>query len=475
MKTIITFITLCFVSFNLFSQTSVNGEQSGTWTISGSPYYVTDSIVVPAGQTLTVEAGVTVNFQGNYKFHVAGKLIAIGTETDSIFFTTNNQSTGWGGIRFDETSEISELSYCKIEYGKTISNNFPDQHGGGIMLNNSDILLNNCVFENNEATGDDNGMGGAIYALNSTSQTQIIDCTFKNNHSYGEGGAIKLSGDNGANIENCKFINNSVFYGGGGICLYGCYNTHIYKCLFAGNYTTYSAGGAAFLEGYSQGVMFVNCTMINNQAQNGDGGGVEIAFSDASFTNSIIYNNNGAYSDNIYLDYGYAEINYCNTSVPDDATGTNNINVDAQFVNPATGDFHLSENSPCIDAGIDSLTITDAYNQQITVIDLNPDEYYNTAPDMGCYEYGMTENIKTLNNSVSIYPNPADGILNIQTEKKLLSVEISDISGKTVLKNKFLNSNNNIVDISGLKNGIYFLNLLFADNSVLNKKVIVSK
>jgi len=193
MNKFFTFLLLIVISSSISAQTNVSGNQSGTWIYDNSPYLVTDSIIVPVGQILTIEAGVTIKFSGNYRFHVKGKLIASGTETDSIFFTTENHSSGWGGIRIDASSEISSLSYCRIEYGKTISNIFPDQHGGGVMLDNSDIIIDNCVFENNEATGDDNGMGGAIYGLNTGFGTQITDCIFKNNYSYGEGGAIKFT------------------------------------------------------------------------------------------------------------------------------------------------------------------------------------------------------------------------------------------------------------------------------------------
>ena len=238
----------------------------------------------------------------------------------------------------------------------------------------------------------------------------------------------------------------------------------------------YSNGGAVFLEGYCSGVRFVNCTMIDNEAVTGDGGGVEIAFSDASFTNCIIYNNNGGYSDNIYLDYGNAEVNYCNTPFPDGAAGTDNIDEDAQFVNPASGNFYLSETSPCIDTGIDSLTITDANNNEITVIDLDPDEYYNTAPDMGYFEYGMPDKITKIKNHLTeIYPNPTNNLLIIQSEKEIKSIVIYDLSGKNINSIRFDSNKKRIIDVSDLKNGIYFINLLMTDKSVISEKVIILK
>jgi len=470
MKKLFIFLFVTIIFSNLFSQTEVNGIQSGSWTYANSPYLVTGDISVPLGSELSIEPGVEVNFQGNYKFTVSGSLQAIGTADDSIYFTTDDIATGWHGIRMLDSQSGSELSYCRIEFGKTVSGEYPDQHGGAVMLLNSDAVFNNCTFAYNEATGDDNGMGGAVYAFNTTSNTQFNHCYFKGNHAYGEGGAIKFSGDNGAIVYRCKFIDNTVLYGGGAICLYSCYDTKIRKSLFVGNFTTYSNGGAALVQGYCTRVVFANCTMIDNHASGGDAGGVDVVFSEASFTNCIIYNNPGAYSDDIFLDFGYAEINYCNTQMPDGAEGSHNINVDAQFVDANNGDFHLLETSPCIDSGIDSLTITTAYGDEVTTVDYESWEYVGDAPDMGCYEYGGVIGIEEQSSDlVNVFPNPVLDRLNIQTQGRMISnIIIYDFAGKIVMDD--ITSDTRSINISHLAKGVYFVKM-FVDNQVAVYKV----
>ena len=468
MKKIFTLI-FSLLATGLMAQTSVDGNQSGSWTLDNSPYEVTGDIVVPNGQILIIEAGVEVNFQGYYKFTVNGNLQALGNEDAMIVFTTDNTSTGWHGLRLNASQNGSHLQYCKIEYGKTFGSAFPNMHGGAIMMNNSDAIMEDCVFENNEATAEENGMGGAIYGLNTTSATQILRCTFINNHAYGEGGAIKLTADDGAHIEDCIFKDNTVLYGGGGICLYGCHDTRINGSLFVGNATSYSNGGAAFVEAYCARVVFANCTFYDNHADGGDGGAMDIVFSDASLTNTIVYNNSGAYSDNIFLDNGYAEINYCNTPFPDGAEGSNNIEINPQFIDASNGDFHLSENSPCIDQGIAFLTITDAYGDQITTVDLDESEYIGVAPDMGCYEYdpnsAVAENVIT---SFKIFPNPAQHTIYFD-EGKIDKLTITDNQGRIILENQNIQKEMNV---SFLSQGIYFVTII-KDSEVKSSKLIV--
>jgi hypothetical protein len=459
MKKSLSFIIFIALATSIYAQIEVSGNQSGTWTSDNSPYLVVGEITIPSGQTLNIEAGVEVNFQGHFKFTVLGKLEAIGTESDSIFFTTDNQATGWGGIRFEYSSQISSLSYCRIEFGKT-SGDYPDIHGGAMAFLGSDAVVSNCVFADNEATADDTGMGGAIYA-NGTGSTSgpltfFTDCKFLRNHAYGEGGAIKFTGDMNTEITGCEFIENDCNYGGGAISCYSVYDTKIIYCLFADNYTMYSNGGAVNSLGVGNSIFFKNCTLTDNSAVTGDGGAVNLAYADVDFVNCIVYDNPGMYSDNIYLDFGgYAEINYCNLIMPDGATGSNNMNENPQFVDSGNYNFHLDEDSPCIDAGTDI-----GY------------EYVGEAPDMGCYEYGMTTGlIDSRDMDLSIYPNPTNDFINFDiVNTHIQTIIISDLTGKNIIEETVLKENQRI-DLSDMQRGIYLLTIK-TDNKTLTKKIV---
>ncbi|PCI11821.1 MAG: hypothetical protein COB73_01145 [Flavobacteriaceae bacterium] len=82
------------------------------------------------------------------------------------------------------------------------------------------------------------------------------------------------------------------------------------------------------------------------------------------------------------------------------------------------------------------------------------------------------EDTQTLN-SISIYPNPVKDqlFIRVSNEIKLLEYKLSNILGKTILSNKFINSNNKL-DVSLLNSGMYFLTIN-TDRGVITKKIII--
>ncbi len=91
-----------------------------TWTLANSPYNYSKNVIVQKGVTLSIEAGVVVKFgNGNY-LQIEGKLIAEGTESKIINFTSNKGSPSpgsWDAIKFMGNADNgSSIKYCRIEY-----------------------------------------------------------------------------------------------------------------------------------------------------------------------------------------------------------------------------------------------------------------------------------------------------------------------------------------------------------------------
>ena len=78
------------------------------------------------------------------------------------------------------------------------------------------------------------------------------------------------------------------------------------------------------------------------------------------------------------------------------------------------------------------------------------------------------------------YPNPASNQVRIDingTDQKDVLVEIFDFSGKMVLRNKFTNFDDNLIDldIDLLDQGMYILSITHGTSQAIHKKLLIQK
>jgi hypothetical protein len=118
-----------------------------TFTKANSPYVFTGPVVVNTDATLTIEAGVTIDLDGNY-LEVSGTLIAKGSSVDWIYFND-------GVINFTSTSTTS----CIIE--NAILN--------WIMISiSSSVKINSTYIKGAQAKNVINIYGGSPMISNNT-------------------------------------------------------------------------------------------------------------------------------------------------------------------------------------------------------------------------------------------------------------------------------------------------------------------
>mgnify|MGYP000943136033 CR=1 FL=1 len=141
----ISIIFLFLTIYILADTTYVSGNVSGTWTTDGSPYLVTNNLVLQPSDSLTIDPGVEVKFDGYYRFDIFGTFLAIGTESDSILFTKNG-STNWASLNFaDASNDSNRLEYCRIEYG---SYSGYEPYYGAVNCNQSHPTISNNTISN---------------------------------------------------------------------------------------------------------------------------------------------------------------------------------------------------------------------------------------------------------------------------------------------------------------------------------------
>lgn len=298
MKYIATLI-FCFVFVSLsHTQTTISeGEVSGSWKKSLSPYQVTGNIHIPNGLTLFIEPGVKVEFQGHYQLKVEGSLRAEGTISDTILFTASDTSGfsspdtslgGWYGIRIydnDPGNDSTKLAFCRLEYGKAIGPGWFLNAGGAFCVIDCDkVSVSHCLFTNNMSGGPDEFLpaGGAVHLA--WSDVSFSHNTFRNNYSYA-GGAIQFH-ESKPVFKNNLFINNRCMWDGGAISGGGS-SPSFYGDVFRENHSD-ELGGALHFGGCSN-MLLDNISVSGNEAR--WAGGVGFQGCIAEIRNSNISNN----------------------------------------------------------------------------------------------------------------------------------------------------------------------------------------
>ena len=106
------------------------------------PYRITGNVVVNAGVTLTIEPGTTLFFDSGTSLTVNGRLLAEGTEYETIRFTRVPGGGNWGGIQFANTMEDNRITYAVLEYGVTSN--------GLVGVVNSNLLVDHSTFDHTD-------------------------------------------------------------------------------------------------------------------------------------------------------------------------------------------------------------------------------------------------------------------------------------------------------------------------------------
>jgi len=182
--------------------------------------------------------------------------------------------------------------------------------------------------------------------------------------------------------------------------------------------------------------------------------------------NGITYDSSGTYTDTI------SNINSCDSIITVNLTiktvdttitqsgivlEANNLGVTYQWINCSTNSEITGENNQ---------TFTPISNGNYAV-QLTENGCIDTS---ACYlvnSVGLLES--TFDNNLIVYPNPTDGLLQIQLGESfnLIDIEVINIDGKIVINKQFGNKNNLDLDLTSLANGVYIIKLKADDKQAV--------
>ena len=464
MKTIIFSLIILINWLQLYSQTIISGgEVSGEWTFEGSPYFIQGNISIPDGETLIIESGVLIKFFGQYEFNVMGRLLSNNTSEDTICFTAN---FGWKGLKFNiscNNNEISYLNNFEITKVKSLYSAKP------LRIESSNVVLSN--FSITDCVGLSNWWAGDIVAIEISSCSPIImNCNI-----------YDITGEDGEDPGSASGI--SVHQGSPQIINTVCSLT------------------AAEAVDYGIRLNSSDATIINSVFYN-SGYGMRCSYSTPTVINTIIWaypfqtgqhtvhlsnsNPNFYYSNIIAGIEGFST----NQQVPFAGVYENCIDNDPCFIDPEGFDFHVTNNSPCIDLGTPSEWLIPPENE-ITINELLGYNCIGNSYDIGAYEYcsnALEENLMlSIKVKLTNYPNPFNPTTTIsfslQNNAKV-NLSIYNIKGQKVkqLVKEQLSAGQRSINWNGddesgkdISSGIYYYKLDVNGKTEAVKKCVLLK
>lgn len=157
---------------------SAIGEVSGTWA-KGSVHEIKGDIIIPQGQSLTIEEGVTVLMDATVKPEVVvkGNLYSLGTADNPVKFTVsdayrtaeNKFGKLWGGILAAQTCQELVLDHTILEYGGATTSDASTSVKMGLYKATAGENLPALWFSN---------INGKLIVTNSIIRNFQEDCTY---------------------------------------------------------------------------------------------------------------------------------------------------------------------------------------------------------------------------------------------------------------------------------------------------------
>ncbi len=260
---------------------------------------------------------------------------------------------------------------------------------------NSDLVISDCVFSNNIATGGANvyRKGGGLYVQ--SGDVVVRRTRFEGNSSrvtsadwtgWSRGGAFYLEA--GTLLVEHSWILNNISSGlnnqgsfAAGVSHAAGSQLTLRNCLIAGNENlpvdsrSHEGAGVEIFNGGR----IENCTITGNRMHNASDNGAGLRVNGGSVTNTIVYGNLRGSDPN---DFGGNTALVGFSCAPELTAGVNgNITGDPQFADASAGNFLIRVSSPAVNRGTNLAWMVEG----VTDLSGNPRVAFGKV-DMGAYE-----------------------------------------------------------------------------------------
>ncbi|MEE9349901.1 MAG: right-handed parallel beta-helix repeat-containing protein [Flavobacteriaceae bacterium] len=381
-----------------------NASNNGIY-LNGSPANHLSNVIVENCYVSGTGAndGIVVHEDGN------------GGTAGSNFIIRNNYAELCAEQGFDITTGSNIHLYNNIS-----KNNVQ----GGILIGHS---ANNITVERHTSIDEPTTNTSAAINIGGTVPNVVVK------YSVIKGNGYHLLRVTGSNVE---IYNNVFVYNGGGAIID--FGNDLENLTFKNNIVT------TLMDGMGR-IRFLGANRPANHPS-------------FDFNNNIYYAPNGVTIYNASTTSNYTFSNFQTTF----SQGANSLETDPLFIDRVNEDFHLTQNSPAIDAGID-LGLNQDFDGSVVPFGVNY--------DIGAFEYFDTAatSAQAFEQIHSIYPNPATKRLHLKSNIAIEKVWVIDVLGRK-MNTKVIDSS---IDVSHLNNGIYFL-VFNNNNELIKNKFIVS-
>jgi hypothetical protein len=186
--------------------TDVNGNliDNDTWAKANSPYNIVGDVGVPSGLTLTIEAGVEINYTGDFRILVFGTIKVEGTASDSVYFNGNNVK----GTKYMLEVRKTNLDESKIDYVV-----FEGPQGSFAIGTQSDVTRNTGIFKikNSSFTNTALFKFSSIQGEDPFSKINLTSCILSTTRVYSNGqDSVEIQEEYSVICNFCAVVNSEV-------------------------------------------------------------------------------------------------------------------------------------------------------------------------------------------------------------------------------------------------------------------------